>query len=92
MHDVWSNVGPRLPLITVLYTQRDPLSGVCSQLASKVGAESGDHILLSHKNSTIRQTESPASLGLTTANIIGETCFCLSQCTCMCICIYMYTG
>ena len=48
---------------------------MCSELASKVGADEGSKLLLSHKNSTIRQTESPASLGLTTADIIGSSMY-----------------
>lgn len=47
----------------------DPLSVVCSLLASELKADSSK-FLLSHKTSTLSLTDSPLSLGLTTADII----------------------
>ncbi len=44
-------------------------------LASEVAkSEEANRFLLSHKTTTLSVSESPLSLGLTTADIIGETC------------------
>jgi len=57
---------------TILLTlQEDPFSQVCSKLARELKAQS-DQVLLSHRTVTVKPSESPASLGLTTADIIGE--------------------
>ena len=52
-------------------SQADPLSQVCSKLASELKAQS-DQVLLSHRNATVKPTESPVSLKLTTADIMGK--------------------
>ena len=51
--------------------QMDPFSHVCTLLLADLKEDARQKVLLSHKTSTIKQTESPASLGLTTADILG---------------------
>lgn len=41
-------------------------------LAKEITVNADDRILLSHKTTTINSTDSPASLALTTADIIGD--------------------
>lgn len=50
--------------------RRDPFSNVIALLAKELEVSSDDKILLSHKTATIKPTESPASLNLTTADFI----------------------
>ena len=52
--------------------QCDPFSDVLALLAKELEGTSDDKVLLSHKTTTIKPTDSPASLGLTTADIIGK--------------------
>ena len=68
-----------LPLINTanakygcVFSQVTPLSEVCRLLASELGANSAGQILLSHKTNTLKPEETPASLGLTTADIISK--------------------
>ncbi len=57
-----------------MYTwlQCDPFSKVISLLSRELKVSGDNHILLSHKTATISPTTSPASLGITTADIIGQ--------------------
>ncbi len=54
-----------------IFPQVQPLSTVCATLAADMGT-SPELVLLSHRNSTLSPTETPESLGLTTADIIGR--------------------
>ncbi len=50
-------------------------------LATEVAkGEEANRFLLSHKTTTLSVSESPLSLGLTTADIIGETCTLIGPC------------
>lgn len=48
-----------------------PLSQVCSKLAAELGTKT-ELVLLSYMTATVQQSETPAALGLTTADIIGK--------------------
>ena len=51
--------------------QWDTFSKVITLLSEDLEVTSGEKILLSHKTTTMKPTDSPGSLNLTTADIIG---------------------
>ena len=54
----------------ISWTQDDPLVLLCAELGKELGVK-GEQILLSHRTVTLSTTASPASLGLSTVDIIG---------------------
>lgn len=56
-----------------LFVQCDPFADVAALLAKELSMDADSkRILLSHRTNPISLTDSPVSLGLTTASIIGE--------------------
>lgn len=64
-HDAWC-------ILVINILQFDPLSKVITLLGEELSVDGDNKVLLSHKTATIAPTDSPGSLGLTTADIIGE--------------------
>ena len=56
-----------------LTCQADPLVLICTDLGKELGVK-GEQILLSHRMSTLDPASSPATLSLSTADILGELC------------------
>ena len=53
--------------------QSEPFSNVITRFAEELEVPSDHKVLLSHKTTTIKPTDSPGCLGLTTADILGKT-------------------
>ena len=60
----------RIIIATLL--QYDPFSKVIGLLETELRVDGNNKVLLSYKTTTIAPTDSPGSLQLTTADIIGE--------------------
>ena len=57
---------------------------MCEELAGQFGAK-GEQVLLSLQTVTVKQSESPSTLGLTTADILGAVHACMRACVCVCV-------